>query len=252
MLKVISLKKLMLCTGCLLGAALLLWGAVFGLQNMHHAFFARDFTPEEAEMSSTEGPKVDWHLKVDLDAHTLEVWHGGECIKTYPVSGGARENPSPIGTFKVVDKGNWGEGFGGAWLGINVPWGKYGIHGTVEPWFVGKSNASHGCIRMKNQDVRELYKIVPYGAWVTIKHDNPPFRLMRNGDVGSDVQKVQLMLEDLGYQPGGTDGRFGSYLERTVRQFQKDQQIYASGKVDEETYARLKSCVDAIGQEAPE
>ena len=38
----------------------------------------------------------------------------------------------------IINKAGWGEGFGGAWMGLNVPWGTYGIHGTKSPWFVGK------------------------------------------------------------------------------------------------------------------
>ncbi|MFZ5987103.1 MAG: L,D-transpeptidase family protein [Bacillota bacterium] len=39
---------------------------------------------------------------------------------------------------------------------LGVEWGKYGIHGTKYPWFIGKQNASHGCIRMysKSRNIR--------------------------------------------------------------------------------------------------
>ena len=55
----------------------------------------------------------------------------------------------------------------GSWLGLNVPWGKFGIHGTLDPHSVGWAS-SHGCIRMNNSEVAELYKIVPVGTKVTI------------------------------------------------------------------------------------
>ena len=47
---------------------------------------------------------------------------------------------------------NWGGGFGTRWLGLNVPWGIYGIHGTNQPWSIG-TQASAGCIRMFNRHV---------------------------------------------------------------------------------------------------
>ncbi len=41
------------------------------------------------------------------------------------------------------------------------------IHGTVEPWTIGK-NVSSGCIRMINQDVIDLYERAPVGAKVVV------------------------------------------------------------------------------------
>ncbi len=41
------------------------------------------------------------------------------------------------------------------------------IHGTVEPWTVGKS-VSSGCIRMINQDVIDLYERTPVGTRVVV------------------------------------------------------------------------------------
>ncbi len=43
----------------------------------------------------------------------------------------------------------------------------YRIHGTVEPWTIGKS-VSSGCIRMINQDVIDLYKRITVGAKVVV------------------------------------------------------------------------------------
>jgi lipoprotein-anchoring transpeptidase ErfK/SrfK len=41
------------------------------------------------------------------------------------------------------------------------------IHGTLEPWTIGK-NVSSGCIRMINQDVMDLYSRVPPGTKVVV------------------------------------------------------------------------------------
>jgi lipoprotein-anchoring transpeptidase ErfK/SrfK len=43
----------------------------------------------------------------------------------------------------------------------------YRIHGTNEPWTVGRS-VSSGCIRMINQDVIDLYQRAPIGTKVTV------------------------------------------------------------------------------------
>jgi lipoprotein-anchoring transpeptidase ErfK/SrfK len=39
----------------------------------------------------------------------------------------------------------------------------YRIHGTSEPWSIGKSMSS-GCIRLLNQDIIDLYRRVPIGS----------------------------------------------------------------------------------------
>jgi lipoprotein-anchoring transpeptidase ErfK/SrfK len=43
----------------------------------------------------------------------------------------------------------------------------YRIHGTDAPWTVGQA-VSHGCIRMFNQDVADLYQRVPIGTRVVV------------------------------------------------------------------------------------
>jgi lipoprotein-anchoring transpeptidase ErfK/SrfK len=43
----------------------------------------------------------------------------------------------------------------------------YRIHGTFEPWTIGK-NVSSGCIRMINQDVIDLYARTAVGAEVVV------------------------------------------------------------------------------------
>ena len=43
----------------------------------------------------------------------------------------------------------------------------YGIHGTNRPTSIGKA-ASHGCIRMRNQDVEELFDLVQVGDEVEL------------------------------------------------------------------------------------
>lgn len=44
----------------------------------------------------------------------------------------------------------------------------YRIHGTAQPWTVG-TNVSSGCIRLRNQDVEDLYAKVKIGAKVIVK-----------------------------------------------------------------------------------
>ena len=43
----------------------------------------------------------------------------------------------------------------------------YRIHGTNQAWSIGKA-VSSGCIRMRNEDVMDLYERVPVGARVKV------------------------------------------------------------------------------------
>lgn len=121
-------------------------------------------------------------------------------------------------------------------MGLNVPWGKYGIHGTSKPWFVGRHNASKGCIRLYSEDAKELYRVVPYGATVIIENGNQPFRVIRNGMVGSDVRDVQIALKALDIYRGSLDGKYGEGLSKSVRTFQKQNRLPVTGSIDKTTY----------------
>ena len=61
-----------------------------------------------------------------------------------------------------------------------------------------------GCIRMDNNDVKELYKVVPIGTKVVIIDGvygafGKCFRNLKSGMYGSDVLEIQKKLKELGY-----------------------------------------------------
>lgn len=118
--------------------------------------------------------------------------------------------------------------------GINCPWGQFGIHGTTEIYSVGWSS-SHGCIRMNNAEVAELYKIIPIGTKVTIVDGiygpfGKGFRNLKSGMYGSDVMEIQKKLKSLGFFNGNPNGKFGSETEEAVKQYCK-KTIYMLGKL---------------------
>ena len=186
-------------------------------------------------------PEDSCALFIDLDAKRMTVFLDGSVVATYPVSGGKPETPSPVGTWTIVSIASWGEGFGGSWLGLDVPWGTYGIHGTKTPWVVGQRNVSHGCIRMRDEDVAKLKKIVTLGTVVHIRHNSLPFRELKNGMIGSDVRRVQAMLRQLGFYSGSADGVFGNETMRAVIAFQQAHGLKADGVVDRATFDLMAS-----------
>lgn len=53
------------------------------------------------------------------------------------------------------------------------------------------------------------------------------------------VRSVQQTLADRGYDPGRVDGRWGQRTQTALRNFQRDQNIQASGRPDQRTLAAL-------------
>lgn len=181
--------------------------------------------------------EIDSKLLYLIDTDTNEI------IKKYVVATGKKDTPTPIGSFKIVHKAIWGEGFGTRWMGLDVPWGKYGIHGTNKPQSIGYSS-SQGCIRMNNRDIEELYSLVKYGTRVAIVGGpygpfNYGFRTLMHGDRGADVQEVQKRLKQLGYYNGAIDGIFGYGMKEAVAKFYKDNKMPVSDRIGPDAYKKL-------------
>jgi lipoprotein-anchoring transpeptidase ErfK/SrfK len=120
-----------------------------------------------------------FYARVDKSQNTLRLFLNDTPIKTYSVATG-KANSTPTGEFMVKDKlvdptwyksgaviepGSPDNHLGTRWLGFDMP--GYGIHGTTEPNLIGQQ-VSHGCVRMRNEDVEELYDILPQGTKVAI------------------------------------------------------------------------------------
>ncbi|MGH6665734.1 MAG: L,D-transpeptidase, partial [Pseudolabrys sp.] len=74
-----------------------------------------------------------------------------------------RENPRLP---KVIPGGAANNPMGAAALTLRG--GEYAIHGTNRPELIG-GFVSHGCIRMYNSDIRELYRLVNVGTPVVVE-----------------------------------------------------------------------------------
>jgi len=172
--------------------------------------------------SGASGEKADAYIiHVDVESKTLTLFQGDDAIRRYTVATGAWDTPTPLGVFRINSRfsGQMG-GFGTCFLGLNVPWGNYGIHGTNKPESIG-SNASHGCIRMRVADAEELYALVPNGTKVVIECGpygelGTSLRMLKNGDRSSMVCAVQRKLRALGYYYGWPDGVWGDATEKAV------------------------------------
>ena len=118
-------------------------------------------------------------IVVDKSQNTLTLKMDDKIVKIYRVSTG-KNNCTPTGEFTIVNKLKdpvWYKTgaivpaespeniLGTRWMGLSKK--GYGIHGTTDPESIGKQ-ITEGCIRMSNEDIEELFKIVPRGTKVTI------------------------------------------------------------------------------------
>jgi hypothetical protein len=183
-------------------------------------------------------------IVIEVDKKNLTVYDGAKKIKKYKVAVGKGRTPTPVGEWKVTRKAlNWGTGFGTRWIGLNVPWGLYGIHGTNKPWDVG-TYASKGCIRMFNWDVEKIYPLVKPGTIIRIIGEiYPAFYEERwvlvKGDKGSDVVLIQKGLIAEGYLKGKADGIFGQSTENALKRLQQDRGLEVTGQVGEDIWPIL-------------
>ena len=130
-------------------------------------------------MAQEKQATVTRRIVVSIPDRKLAVLEGEHVVRIFETAVGAPKSPSPTGTFKIItavpDPTWYTKGrtvppgpanpLGTRWLGLSQK--GYGIHGTNVPSSIGK-NASHGCIRMRNHDVEQLFKIVAVGDVVEL------------------------------------------------------------------------------------
>lgn len=200
-----------------------------------------------------QSPRTGPRITIDLRRLRLYLYSGGTLQSTYSVAAGKATTPTPPGNWLIVEKQeNPGGPFGTRWMRLSVPWGGYGIHGTDNPESIGKA-VSHGCVRMLNQEVIEVYDRAPLGTNVKIQGPAMTGRILRIGvEPGDDVRVVQDRLKALGYYEGDVDGFYGPLTAGAVIAFQRDRGLNPDGVVGPETYAELELAWDqATGERRP-
>ena len=124
-------------------------------------------------------------LEVDRTERQLTLYRGQARIRSYPVAVGRAGWETPVGDFRVfqmVADPEWkhpvtGKIFragdpknqlGQYWIGFSTK-GKalVGFHGTPNPNSVGKA-ISHGCVRMFDKDIEELFQQIELGTEVRV------------------------------------------------------------------------------------
>lgn len=123
-------------------------------------------------------------LQLHLSERRLAVYRGDMLIANYSVAVGREGWQTPTGEFSVFQKQRdpaWehpftgevippgpGNPLGTRWIGFwSDGQNSIGFHGTPDESVIG-SAVSHGCVRMRNEDVLALYEQVSVDTVVTV------------------------------------------------------------------------------------
>jgi lipoprotein-anchoring transpeptidase ErfK/SrfK len=124
-------------------------------------------------------------IVVSIPDRKLALIESGRVLRVFPTAVGSPRTPSPAGSYRIVQRvvnPTWytkgkivppgkANPLGTRWLGLSAK--GYGIHGTNSPPSIG-ANVSHGCIRMRNRDVEELFALVSVGDSVDLYNERTP------------------------------------------------------------------------------
>jgi lipoprotein-anchoring transpeptidase ErfK/SrfK len=123
--------------------------------------------------------RVTTKIEVDVSARRLTLYRAGKVVLTTKVAVGSPATPTPIGRYYVDQRlvaadphGPYGPAALGvsAFSNVLTGWaqgGPIGIHGTNEPWSIGRA-VSNGCIRVPNATLRRLFAAAGGGTPVVI------------------------------------------------------------------------------------
>lgn len=125
-------------------------------------------------------------LEISLSQRQVKLYKGEKVLKSYPIAVGRPGWETPKGTYQVrqmfkdptwvhplqkgivIPGGDPENPLGRFWIGFWTDGKNWiGFHGTPNPKSVGTA-ASHGCIRMYNKDIEELFQQVNLGTVVTV------------------------------------------------------------------------------------
>lgn len=217
-------------------------GAVLLVAVIATCAFAREPTAtvasEETQAAAT-GPE----LVINIPSFTLTYLRDGQVVKKYPVAVGKPSAPTPVGSYKIINKvvnPTWypptggspvppgpSNPLGGRWMGF-LPSG-YGVHGNNNPSSIGKA-VSLGCVRMRNEDVEELFPQIPVGTplrivYETMEVETDPLTgqtylvfypdIYRRGALSLEV--VEARLRELGLAGSYTSEELRSALASSKR-----------------------------------
>lgn len=142
--------------------------------------FATDGRFSRVLQRATFGYPWSSYVVVDKSSFRLYWVRDRWLVKSYPIAIGREWGWTPVATWKVLMKYRTDplSVYGPRKMrlfrrvrtshGYTYVYTAYGIHGTNQPWVIG-TMASHGCIRLYNHDILELWPQVPLGTMVVTR-----------------------------------------------------------------------------------
>ena len=146
---------------------------------------------------------------IKFDKYGVEqACFGMACAKNYGTKHKGWDCRTPEGFFsvkKIQNSENWhfvdengveskktGE-FGPRFIRLNTPvTNSVGIHGTCAPWSIG-GRRTHGCIRVKNENIMKLVEMVDSGMPVIISPGKKDMAV--NKSEGYDVPAIKTLIK---------------------------------------------------------
>ena len=129
-------------------------------------------------------------IRIDRDAQVLTLYRNGHRALRTRVGVGTPSTPTPRGHFWIRGRFKVPKDKSFRLNGQRVPYSVYGprillttassrdedwpgggiigIHGTNQPWLI-PGRPSHGCVRLRNEEIRDLYRRVRTGTPVEIE-----------------------------------------------------------------------------------
>jgi lipoprotein-anchoring transpeptidase ErfK/SrfK len=120
-------------------------------------------------------------IQVQRSGHRLYVYRGTTKVLDVPAAIGTQDTPTPGGLYYIAellkapnprgDYGPYAYGLSGYSTSLKQFGGHdpiIGIHGTNQPKLVGTS-VSHGCVRVRNDVITKMAKMLPLGTPVDIQ-----------------------------------------------------------------------------------
>ncbi len=123
-------------------------------------------------------------LVLRLGKKVVEVYEKDKVIASFPVAVGREGWETPQGEFEImqmVKNPSWQNPWSGKvtppgpnnplgerWIGFWTDGNNFiGFHGTPGEHLIGQA-VSHGCVRMRNKDIKQLFELVSMGTPVTV------------------------------------------------------------------------------------
>lgn len=157
---------------------------IIGLFSNPQALLAKEKTPITNNITTNQNTKIT-RLEISLSRRKITFYRQNTPIKSYPVAVGKAGWETPQGNFTVLEMwqnptwinpltdeaiagGDPENPLGRRWIGFwtdGINW--IGLHGTSNPKSIGKA-VSHGCVRMHNKDIEELFAKVKPGTPIRV------------------------------------------------------------------------------------